>query len=64
MINPLFGGLTEIEVLARILGESETDSHVLVQSTIGKLTDGSSTAFDRFLHDGILADSSYPRVPV
>jgi molybdopterin-containing oxidoreductase family iron-sulfur binding subunit len=64
MINPLFGGLTEIEVLARILGESQTDPHLLVQETIGKLTDGSSTAFDRFLHDGILADSTYPKVPV
>jgi MoCo/4Fe-4S cofactor protein with predicted Tat translocation signal len=64
MINPLFGGFTEIEVLARILGVGKTDPHLLVQVTIGLLTDGSTTAFDRFLHDGLLSDSSYPKVPV
>ena len=64
MILPLFGGLTEIEVLSRILGEENTDPYSLVHATIGKLTGGDETAFQKFLHDGLLADTTYPVVKV
>jgi molybdopterin-containing oxidoreductase family iron-sulfur binding subunit len=65
MILPLFGGLTEIEVLARIAGDAFSDSHALVVRTIAELSGGdASMAFQRFLHDGFLADSGYPVVPV
>ena len=40
MILPLFDGLTELEVLARILGETITDPHTLVFNTITALTGG------------------------
>lgn len=66
MILPLFGGLTEIEVLARILGEAKADGYSLVYDTIAGLnaiggTDGDK-GFRRFLHDGLLSGSAYPVV--
>jgi molybdopterin-containing oxidoreductase family iron-sulfur binding subunit len=65
MILPLFGGLTEIEVLARIAGEENSDPHALVAGTIAALAGGDPEAsFRRFLHDGLLADSAYPKAPV
>ena len=65
MIQPLFGGLTELEILARILGESKSDGYSLVFDTITALskTDGEK-GFRKFLHDGFLADSAYPVVKV
>jgi molybdopterin-containing oxidoreductase family iron-sulfur binding subunit len=64
MILPLFGGLTEIEVLARIAGMADADPHALVSQTIAGITGGDAAAFERFLHDGLLADSAYPVVSV
>lgn len=68
MILPLFGGLTEIEVLARILGESKADGYSLVHQTIIALNalggvEGDK-GFRQFLHDGQLAGSAYPTVEV
>jgi len=61
MILPLFGGLTEIEVLARIAGDAYSDSHALVVQTIAGSVGGEpSLLFQRFLHDGLLPDSAYP----
>ncbi|MBE7537238.1 MAG: TAT-variant-translocated molybdopterin oxidoreductase [Opitutaceae bacterium] len=57
-ILPLFGGMTDIELFARLANETTTDPHALVQATISRLAgDG---AFRRFLHDGVLAGSAYP----
>jgi molybdopterin-containing oxidoreductase family iron-sulfur binding subunit len=65
MILPLFGGLTEIEVLALIAGETDTDPHSLVRQTLASLVSGDlDQAFTRFLHDGLLADSAWPTVSV
>ncbi|MDD3179972.1 MAG: TAT-variant-translocated molybdopterin oxidoreductase [Opitutaceae bacterium] len=65
MILPLFGGLTEIEVLACLLGEETTDPYALVFATIGRLTRGDTDkAFKKFLHDGLLEGSSHERVAV
>ena len=65
MIMPLFGGLTEIEVLARIAGDDYADAHALVSETIGGIAGGDpAAAFQRFLHDGLLADSAHPVVSV
>ena len=63
MILPLFGGLTELEVLARILGETKPDAYSLVYETITGLNafggiDGEK-GFRQFLHDGLLAGSAY-----
>lgn len=68
MILPLFGGLSEIEVLARILGESKPDGYSLVYQTITGLNalggvEGEK-GFRQFLHDGLLANSAFPSVEV
>src|SRR5690606_5848056 len=61
MILPLFNGLTEIEVLARLAGETTADPYALVFATITANAGGNAEAvFRQFLHDGILANSSYP----
>ena len=60
MILPLFNGLTEIEVLARILGEPTTDPYTLVYRTVTALAGGDPEAvFRKFLHDGLLEGSSF-----
>ncbi len=65
MILPLFGGLTEIEVLARIAGEASADPYELVHATITAIAgDDPEKAMRRFLHDGLLEGSAYPRVDV
>jgi molybdopterin-containing oxidoreductase family iron-sulfur binding subunit len=61
MILPLFGGLTEIEVLARVLGVANPDPYALVHETITGIAGGDpEKAFQQFLHDGILANTAYP----
>ncbi|HVU08931.1 MAG TPA: TAT-variant-translocated molybdopterin oxidoreductase [Verrucomicrobiae bacterium] len=47
LIQPLFGGLTELEFLARIAGESQTNPHDIVQTTFGNTGD-----WKRFLFNG------------
>ena len=65
MILPLFGGLTEIEVIARIAGEADPDPRAQVYATITALAGGDPDAiFRRFLHDGLLAESAYPKASV
>ncbi|MSU24771.1 MAG: 4Fe-4S dicluster domain-containing protein [Opitutus sp.] len=60
MIMPLFGGLTEIEVLARLAGEPTADPYALVFTTITAIAGGEpEKAMRRFLHDGVLAGSAY-----
>lgn len=63
MIMPLFNGLTEIEVLARIAGESVTDPYTLVYNTVTGLVGGGDRdgAFRKFLHDGVLPGSAYKK---
>ncbi|MBI5766587.1 MAG: TAT-variant-translocated molybdopterin oxidoreductase [Verrucomicrobia bacterium] len=61
MILPLFGGLTDSEVIARIIQLSKPDPYVLVSETITALAGGDpEKAMRRFLHDGVLAGSAYP----
>ncbi len=59
LIAPLFQGLTELEVLARLAGESATRPYELTRATFFDLTGGTSEdAWKRFLFDGFLADSA------
>ncbi len=65
MIMPLFGGLTEIEVLARLAGEAATDGYELVRTTIAGIAgDEGEKAMRRFLHDGLLENSGYEKANV
>jgi molybdopterin-containing oxidoreductase family iron-sulfur binding subunit len=54
LIQPLFGGLTELELLARIAGESVTAAHEIVRATFG----GSDENWKRFLFNGFKAGSA------
>jgi len=60
MILPLFGGLMEVELLARLAGEDNPDAYAQVFKTLG----GDKKTFDKFLHDGVLAGSAYQPVAV
>ncbi|HWA08431.1 MAG TPA: TAT-variant-translocated molybdopterin oxidoreductase [Opitutaceae bacterium] len=63
MILPLFGGLTDIEVIARLAGEANPDPYALVFATIAGLDGGDGEkAMRRFLHDGLIEGSAYPKV--
>ncbi len=58
LIEPLYAGMTEIEVLARIGGTSIT-SHDIVRETFNSLVaDSSDNAWKLFLHDGFLKGSA------
>jgi len=54
LIQPLFGGLTELEFLARIAGETQTNPHDIVCTTLA----GSEEDWKKFLFNGYLADSA------
>jgi MoCo/4Fe-4S cofactor protein with predicted Tat translocation signal len=59
LIAPLFGGLTEIEVLARIAGDSVTSPHEIVRKTFVDYAKGNfETEWKKFLYNGCLADSA------
>jgi molybdopterin-containing oxidoreductase family iron-sulfur binding subunit len=60
MILPLFNGLTEVELLARLAGEARPDAYEQVFATLGR----DKKAFDKFLHDGLLEGSAYQPVAV
>jgi MoCo/4Fe-4S cofactor protein with predicted Tat translocation signal len=66
MIMPLFNGLTEIEVLARIVGESVTDPYTQVYNTITGIIGGGNSdhVFRQFLHDGVLDGTAYKKANV
>ena len=48
LIQPLFGGLNELEFLARLAGETQTGAHEIVQTTFG----GSDANWKKFLYNG------------
>jgi molybdopterin-containing oxidoreductase family iron-sulfur binding subunit len=48
LIQPLFGGITELEFLARVAGESQTSAYEIVRSTFG----GSEEKWKKFLFNG------------
>jgi len=54
LIQPLFGGLTELEVISRIGGLPETDAYKIARETFG----GNEEAWKKALHDGFVAGSA------
>jgi MoCo/4Fe-4S cofactor protein with predicted Tat translocation signal len=54
LIQPLFGGLAELEFLARMAGESQTKAYEIVRATHA----GSDEDWKKFLFNGYLADSA------
>lgn len=64
LIQPLFGGLTELEVLARLGGLAKTNAHDIVRETFSELSGGDENAWRKFLHDGLLEGSAAAPVSV
>jgi MoCo/4Fe-4S cofactor protein with predicted Tat translocation signal len=66
LIAPLFGGLTESEVLAQLLGNPTASSYTLTRETFAALTGGAldEEKWKKFLHDGFLAGSKAQAVSV
>jgi molybdopterin-containing oxidoreductase family iron-sulfur binding subunit len=63
MILPLFDGMYELTLLARILGDEVTDPYTLVYNTITKLAGGDpEKAFRQFLYEGLLDGTAYQPV--
>ncbi len=60
MILPLFNGLNEVELLARLAGEAKPDAYEQVFATRG----GDRKAFEKFLHDGLAEGTAYKAVDV
>ncbi len=58
LIQPLFGGITELEVLARLGGLAKTNPYEIVRETFSLLGGNGENAWRKFLHDGFLADSA------
>jgi molybdopterin-containing oxidoreductase family iron-sulfur binding subunit len=56
LIQPLFGGLTELEFLARLAGDSQTNPHEIVRTTYG----GSEEAWKKLLFDGFSGERAKP----
>ncbi len=54
LIQPLFGGLTELEFLARLAGEAQTSAHEIVRATTG----GSDESWKKFLFNGFAPASA------
>ena len=54
LIQPLFGGLTELEFLARLAGESQTSPYDIVRTTFA----GPEEAWKQFLFNGFLEGSA------
>jgi len=64
LIQPLFGAVTELEVLARIGGLSKINPYDIVRETFSTLEGGDENAWRKFLHDGYLAGSAAKAVAV
>jgi molybdopterin-containing oxidoreductase family iron-sulfur binding subunit len=68
LIEPLFGGVSELEVLARVGGFADTNPHAIVQKTIATLAGAAAgdaeTTWRRFLHDGFLRNTAQKPVEV
>jgi MoCo/4Fe-4S cofactor protein with predicted Tat translocation signal len=58
LISPLFDGVTEIEVLARIAGEQTTSPYDIVRETFRGVAGGDEEKWKKFVHDGFLANSA------
>ena len=60
LIAPLFGGLTEIEVLARLGGEAVTSAYEIVRETFAGIAGGNNVeeVWKKFLYDGFLPNSA------
>ncbi len=66
MILPLFGGWTELDIIARLLGQPKPEGPELVQDTFKALTNPGNFAdeWNKFLHDGFSGTFKAAAVPL
>jgi len=65
LIAPLFGGLTDLEFLARLAGETEPSANQIVRETFAALSgQGGDAAWNMFLHDGFAKGTAAKTVSV
>jgi MoCo/4Fe-4S cofactor protein with predicted Tat translocation signal len=64
LIEPLFGGLTELEVLGRAGGLEKTNPYDIVRETFARLAGSDEEKWKQFLHDGFLENSAAAPVAV
>ncbi len=66
LIAPLFGGISQLEVLARLAGLPSSDPYAVVRETFGGFVSAPDmdNAWNKYLHDGFLADSAAKPVSV
>lgn len=64
LIRPLFDGVTEIEILARLAGERMISPYEIVRETFAQFSKGGDEAWKKFLHDGFLANTAAKPVQV
>ena len=64
LIDPLFGGITDLEVLAVIGGLTPNTPYEIARDTFRSIGGNSENNWRKFLHDGYLADSAAPNAPV
>ena len=65
MIMPLFGGLTQNEVLASVVGLPDTDPYRIVyRAVVGGAAKDAERIFQKFLHDGFLEGTKFRSIPV
>ncbi len=63
LIAPLFGGLSEIELVARLIKEAAGDGHALVKASYHTQVKGASEeGWKKFLHDGFVGGTAAPGV--
>lgn len=63
LLAPLFGGLTDLEFLARLAGQAETDPHKIVRATFASVTGKTAEAdWQMFLHDGFAPGTAAKKV--
>jgi len=63
LIAPLFGGLSDLEFLARLAGLTETNPNRIVRVTFAALTgDSLDAAWNKFLHDGFAPGTAAKKV--
>jgi molybdopterin-containing oxidoreductase family iron-sulfur binding subunit len=59
LIEPLFGGLTDLEVLARLAGEERPKPYDVVRATFAaESKNPGDEAWSKFLYEGFLSDSA------
>ncbi len=64
LIEPLFGGISEIELLARLTGMETPSAYDLVRETFKGIKNGEEEAWKEFLYSGFLKDSAAKPVSV